>query len=173
MHLAKWHGMVLARVTPPSPPRPFDPGARRARRERATARVAQAVERTPDLRIDRLTPFVEVLRQYRLLLLAGAPIPTPSPLVTYLAIVEGEVASLEARASALPRSAHKDGATIRRALCFLRTFGRISALDFELVPTEERSFLVQLLRLEYRWCFAAAGTTMRVFKIAIGRTGAR
>ena len=66
------------------------------------------------------------------------------PLLELLAEVDLEVRLLEAVVARRSRADHRAGPAIRR-----------------------------LLALEYRWCFAAAGTTPRAFKIAIGRTGAR
>jgi hypothetical protein len=112
-------------------------------------------------------PIIEILRWYRAH--PGEPVPE-TPLTDYLDLVQAEVESLEL----LHRIPGKTtGDTTRRALCFLRGFGRISALDFDHIPVEHRPALVHLLQLEYRWCFAAAGTTQQAFKIAIGRTGAR
>lgn len=165
--------MVQARAFLPDPrPLALVADARQAKRKRATARVEAAVRQCPALRIDRLTPVTHVLRSYRVWPDDPALAP-PSPLAAYIDQVKAELADLEAWVASLPKPALRDGAVIRRALCFLKGFGRISALDFELVPTEERERLVELLRLEYRWCFAAAGTTPRAFKVAIGRTGAR
>jgi hypothetical protein len=148
------------------------PDARCAQRARASARVAEAIRRQPTLDPDRVSPTIAVLREYRVLITEPA-LPAVTPLDTRIAEVEAELAALEAHVASLPKNLHREGATIRRALCFLKTFGRLSTLDFELIPPEERPKLVKLLRLEYRWCFAAAGTTPRAFKIAIGRTGAR
>jgi hypothetical protein len=171
MPFANRSNVLQAHVQSPSPaPFPRAADARRAKKRRANARVEEAVRRCPDLRTDRLTPIRDVLRGYRG---RSDEDQTRGPLAAYVRGVEEELALLEDYVATLPRSAHREGATIRRALCFLKSFGRISALDFDLVPIEERPILVELLRLEYRWCFAAAGTTPRAFKIAIGRTGAR
>lgn len=139
------------------------PGARSHRRNRDHQRIRDAA---PDLQTDRLSPIEEVLRAYR----SGV---SPSPLRARRRQVELEVAQLERIASERPRREQSSGPTIRLALLFLKGFGRLSSLDFSGVPVEERSELVALLALEYRWCLAAAGTTGRAFKIAIGRTGAR
>ena len=98
----------------------------------------------------------------------------PTALRDYVDRVRSEVVELERHTlEQLPAAVHSEGATIRRALCFLRNFGRIGCLDLTAVSTGERDGIVELLRLEYRWCFAAAGTTPEAFKTAIGRTGAR
>lgn len=158
-----------AAIEPPARRSPND--ARTDRKKRAKARIQAAVDLQPDLRVDRISPIRRVLTCYR----AGLfdPFSAHSPLADYIEVVEREVVELEARARTQPRRAQLDGATIRRALCFLKTFGRVSALDFDSIPIEERDRVVRLLQLEYRFCFAAAGTTPRAFKIAIGRTGAR
>lgn len=156
-------------TAPLSGPRTLE--SRRAQRERERARVITAAERLGPEATDRLTPLLRMLRAYR-----ECPKErddTAQPITVYVQDLAREVEALEEEAAGLPRRVQSDGSTIRQALSFLRVFGRISALDFGVVPTEERHHLVTLLALEYRWCFAAAGTTPRVFKVAIGRTGAR
>lgn len=145
--------------------------ARQAKRLRARARVDAAVERRPTLRIERLPPVLALLRAYREH--PGDGSPEPSPLAGYLQDLRGEVELLESWANRRGKRSHHEGPTIRQALGFLRTFGRMMALDFSDFPIEERPFLVTMLALEHRWCYAAAGTTRDAFKIAIGRTGAR
>jgi len=137
-----------------------------ARRSRVRARLAEAAHSRPELRIERGEPIREILRAYR----SGVH---AAPLTRYIAELRSEIEVLEAYARTIPRRQQSDGPSTRRALCFLKSFGRISALDFDPIPIEERPNLVVLLALEYRWCFAAAGTTQAAFKIAIGRTGAR
>jgi hypothetical protein len=159
-----------------SPDVPIDPvlknkaEARKLKRKRALARAADALGRRPELRQDRLGPIQDVLRWYRdppdRSVLLG-------PLGRRLEELRHEVEQLEAEVARLPHRAHLEGDAIRRALTFLRGFARVTTLDYEPVPPEERSKLIALLALEYRWCFAAAETTPRAFKIAIGRTGAR
>lgn len=145
--------------------------SRKAKRQRNQARVAGACELRPDLQTDRFAPFRAVMHCYRAGIIGTGD--HDSPLGLYVAEVRREVEALEASTASLPRALHRDGATIRRALCFLRTFGRLSSLDFDSIPDHERGLMITWLRLEYRWCFAAAGTTASVFKVAIGRTGAR
>ncbi|MBI2375843.1 MAG: hypothetical protein HYV07_17760 [Deltaproteobacteria bacterium] len=145
--------------------------ARRARRRRAEARVEDATRLLSLGCIERLERMQETLRPYREGLVAEGSLSTP--LFEHKERLEVEVERIEAVVRELPKARHKDGAAIRRALTFLKGFGRIGALDFDSVPIEERPRLIAILALEYRWCFAAAGTTARAFKIAIGRTGAR
>lgn len=140
---------------------------RARRRHREGLRLEEAGLR---LATDRRSPLCRVLRAYRTL---GPELPTPSPLGAYRAHVEFEVIALEREAAARSRKEQTSGPTIRLALLLLKGFGRLSSLDFSEVPIEERGELVALLALEYRWCLAAAGTTGRSFKFAIGRTGAR
>lgn len=147
---------------------PPTPSARTAKKKRESARLTQALVVAPDLRLDRLEPVLDVLRAYRRGHIDGA-----APLEALVRDVDLEVRLLEATTARRDKSEHRAGPTIRRALTLLKTFGRLSALDFDDVPIEARPALVKLLALEYRWCFAAAGTTPRAFKIAIGRTGAR
>lgn len=145
--------------------------ARQAKRLRARARVDAAVEKRPTLRTDRLPPILAILRAYREH--PGDGSPEPSRILGFIEELRVEVEALEGWADRRGKRAHHEGATIRQALGFLRTFGRMMALDFTLLPIEERPALVTLLALEHRWCYAAAGTTRDAFKIAIGRTGAR
>jgi hypothetical protein len=145
--------------------------SRQAKRLRARARVDAAVERRPTLRTDRLPPIHAILRIYREH--PGDGSPDPSPLVPLIEELRVEVEALEGWADRRGKRAHHEGATIRQALGFLRTFGRMMALDFSEIPIEERPLLVSLLAMEHRWCYAAAGTTREAFKVAIGRTGAR
>ena len=145
--------------------------ARNARRDRTRARIDAALRDCPELRLDRQDPIVRLLHLYRCGV--AAEVIGATPLLDYIDEVREEVRKLERWAAAAPSASQRSGTTTRRALCFLRTFGRISALDYGAIPTEDRGALVQLLQLEYRWCFAAAGTTPAQFKIAIGRTGAR
>lgn len=84
-----------------------------------------------------------------------------------------ELEALERWAEQRSEADRMDGATIRRALAYLRRLGRLSAGPLPELPPEERSRLVRLLSLEHRWCYAAAGTNRSCFERAIGRTGAR
>lgn len=120
----------------------------------------------PSLRVERLPPITELLRAYR----EGR---TDDALPEHVRALRSEVEALERWADARPRHEQLSGTTTRLALDFLRGFGRITALDFSSIPSEERDLLVELLALEHRWCYAAAGTTRDAFKIAVGRTGAR
>jgi hypothetical protein len=95
------------------------------------------------------------------------------PLNEYTALVRREVDVLESTTARLSGEDQKNGASIRRALSFLRNFGRIATQDYSDLPDASRRPLVELLKWEYRWCFAAAGTTPQIFKREIGRTGAR
>jgi len=145
--------------------------ARRAKRERERAREDAAKKEQPALHLDRLAPIRVLLRTYREERAPDAFDETA--LVAFVPRLRAEVEALEAWADGRGRRAHHDGASVRQALHFLRTFGRIMSLDFSHVPIEERDRLVALLALEHRWCYAAAGTTRDAFKVAIGRTGAR
>jgi hypothetical protein len=162
-------------IDPTSPPSRVDAvpptrTAREAKRLRARARVEAAQRAAPSLRIDRLAPILAMLRAYR----ERDPAPDErSPLALYLTTLTHEVEELEAWADTRGRRAQSEGHAIRQALEFLRTFARVTSLDFSSVPVEERPSLVALLALEHRWCYAAAGTSRDVFKVAIGRTGAR
>jgi hypothetical protein len=124
----------------------------------------------PTLMIDRATPIVGLLRRYEI---DPTIDPQQTPLQNYLIELRAEVEALEDWAESRPRGEQRDNPTIRQALDFLRRFGHLSTLDFSSIPEEERSDLIDLLALEHRWCYAAAGTTRDAFKIAIGRTGAR
>ncbi|MFO0724632.1 MAG: hypothetical protein U1E65_12695 [Myxococcota bacterium] len=155
--------MMTATQPPPSR------SARQGRRARESARQQSALEIEPTLKLERLAAIAIVLRTYQRGLEPGSP----SPLALLAAEVRAEVQELEVAVSRRSRNEHLESQCIRRALSFLRTFGRLSALDFDLVPIEHRPDLVEWLALEYRFCFAAAGTTPRAFKVAIGRTGAR
>lgn len=141
--------------------------ARTARRARTQQRLTPAVEGPPH-RLDRLGPLQEALRTYR-----ARGLVHDSPLKALRHRVEDEVRALEQWAESRPTEAQKTGATIRRALELLRSFGRLTVLDFTSVPEEDRPHLVALLALEHRWCYACAGTTRAAFKAAAGRTGAR
>lgn len=147
---------------------PITPSSRNARRLREGARRAQAQCATPELRLARLEPVHALLRVYR-----SGENTSLAPIEALIREVDLEVRLLEGAVARKSKADHKDGAAIRRALTLLKDFGRLSALDFDALPVEARPLLVRLLGLEYRWCFAAAGTTPRAFKIAIGRTGAR
>lgn len=168
-------GSELA-ASPLLPPSPVQTDtkmrARQAKRLRARARVDAAVEKRPTLRIERMPPLLALLRAYREHPGDDAP-SVPSPLDGLIGDLRREVETLEGWAHRRGKRAHHEGPTIRQALGFLRTFGRMMALDFSDIPLEERPQLVALLALEHRWCYAAAGTTRDAFKIAIGRTGAR
>jgi len=143
--------------------------SRAARRARAQLRLDQALTDGPPRHLDRLAPLQEALRAYR----AGLDEAFASPLGALRARIEAEVSALEAWASELPASHKRSGPVLRQTLDFLRTFGRLTVLDFSNVPDEDRDHLVAILALEHRWCYAAAGTTREAFKRAAGRTGAR
>jgi hypothetical protein len=147
--------------------------ARRARRQRRLEAVA---DQRPALRTDRLTPILSILRAYReepAAALTTERTAMPTPLACFVERVAAELEPLEAWAAKRGARAHRDGTTIRQALALLREFGRITSLDFSSIPQEERPLLVQMLALEHRFCYAAAGTTRDAFKVEIGRTGAR
>ncbi len=132
-------------------------------------RIARRLENSPDrppLALDRVGPFVQTLRAYREGALDG-------PLQRLEQKLAMEVEALERWSLGRTRAQQKDQGCIRVALDFLKIFGRITALDFSSIPVEERALLVSVLALEHRWCYAAAGTTRQVFKVMIGRTGAR
>lgn len=144
------------------------PSSRTARRLREDARRAQARDGSPELRLARLEPVMALIRVYR----RGCA-DALAPLQILVRDTDLEVRLLEAAVARKSRHEHREGPAIRRALTLLKDFGRLSALDFDDIPIEGRPLLIRLLALEYRWCFAAAGTTPRAFKVAIGRTGAR
>ena len=160
--------MPAMRATQTTSPLSID--ARRAKRARRRARIDGALGALPELRVDRLAPILALLQVCR-----GCADQTErgALLLAYVERIRGEVQALEEKTAALGRASHSDGATVRRALDLLQAFGRISSLDFDIVADEDRAILIRLLQLEYRWCFAAAGTNARAFKTAIGRTGAR
>ncbi len=141
---------------------PATQSTRCSRRARAKARVVPVEGPWPVIRVDRATP----LRR-------AAQASAEHGLEAFCASLAAEVTQLEDWAASRPRRSQTDGATIRRALEFLRRFGRLSAMDFSDVPVEDRASLIRILALEHRWCYAAAGTTRSAFKTATGRTGAR
>lgn len=143
------------------------PELRTRRKHRDEARLRDL---NPRLQTDRMGPICRVLRHYRGL--DSSP-PSAAPLAEYRRRVEREVLELERAAATRSRQEQRSGPTIRLALLFMKGFGRVSSLDYSQVPEEERGELIALLALEYRWCLAAAGTSARAFKLAIGRTGAR
>lgn len=147
---------------------PTSPAARLARRARHERRLESSLKLQGTERTDRRGPLTEVLRAYR-----GRGAAGEGPLGLYLEQVRAEVEALEARTRRRGRRAHQRPIAVRRALALLREFGHLSTLDFGDLPDVDRPRLVELLQLEYRWCFAAAGTTAEAFKRAIGRTGAR
>ena len=140
-----------------------------AQQRRAEARRSTVVQAGPQRRLERLEPVVSVLRRYR----GCDGLGPTSPLAGFVAELGQEVGELEAWAGAQPPRHQRSGPVIRQALDFLRSFGRLTTLDFSTVPEEDRPHLVTLLALEHRWCYAAAGTTREAFKLATGRTGAR
>jgi hypothetical protein len=166
--------MTVSEIDPALPVPLLSDGrtARKAKRQRESAREEAAKREQPSLCLDRRGPVCALLRRYREQRAVDVAA-VPSPLDAWLPRLRREVEALEAWASSRGRRHRLDGATIRQALHFLRAFGRIMALDFSSIPIEERESLVALLALEHRWCYAAAGTTREAFKIAIGRTGAR
>ncbi|MEO1335325.1 MAG: hypothetical protein AAFV29_06760 [Myxococcota bacterium] len=141
---------------------PASQRTRCSRRARAQARVITFDEPWPHVRLDRETAIRRAVKSA-----------AESGLDDFCERLHDEVTKLETWASKRPRRSQADGVTIRRALEFLRRFGRMSAMDFSNVPVEDRSALVRILALEHRWCYAAAGTTREVFKLETGRTGAR
>ncbi len=148
-----------------------DPNARFAQQARAQVRLAQALGHGPTRNLDRQAPIDTALRAYRSQdITPGDP---QSPLRRLLSHTEHEVQSLEHWVQTLPAAETKKGVVIRQALDFLRTFGRLTALNFAVVPQEDRASLVRWLALEHRWCYAAAGTSRTAFKMASGRSGAR
>ncbi len=166
MHANAPSASIYAHLTPTVSTR----AARQARRARAQARLTLVQNECPPLQTNRIDPILRLLRTYR----EGQELGRQtSPLSDFLRLLEVEVAGLEAWAEGLEPKTRRGGPAIRQALEFLRTFGRITALDFSSIPDEERSDLVGLLALEHRWCYAAAGTSRELFKAAIGRTGAR
>lgn len=144
--------------------------ARQARRARAQARLVLVADDRPALQTDRLGPVFALLRTYREGREQGLTI---TPLAEFVRHLEEEVLALESWAERQPLAVRRGGPAIRHALELLRVFGRMTALDFSSIPDEERRDLVNLLALEHRWCYAAAGTSREIFKVAIGRTGAR
>ncbi|MCB9645486.1 MAG: hypothetical protein H6730_02655 [Deltaproteobacteria bacterium] len=144
--------------------------ARRAQQQRLDARRAAALQDGPTRRLERLGPVLSLLRRYREGEEGGT---VSSPLATFVRELGAEVGELERWTETLPSRHHRSGTVVRQALDFLRVFGRLTTLDFSVVPEEDRPHLVTLLALEHRWCYAAAGTTRDAFKAATGRTGAR
>ena len=134
-------------------------------------RQQQALQLHPELRFNRIRTIQRLLESKTQLVENRAGL--AGNMKMFMRALEKEVSTLEAHTMQFDRKIHRDGETIRRALSFLRTYGRIAALNFSRVAEEDRSLLVQILGLEYRWCFAAAGTTPEIFKQEIGRTGAR
>ena len=144
-----------------------------ARRQREAKRRAAAYVLHPKLQTDRLSQVQELIRAYRDVEPSIEHQAGENSLSAYVQFVETEVRELEEVTANFAPQIHTDGDTIRRALSFLRSFGRIAGQDFSLLPDASRKPLVELLKWEYRWCFAAAGTTAQIFKREIGRTGAR
>ncbi|MEE2903074.1 MAG: hypothetical protein VYC39_12145 [Myxococcota bacterium] len=144
-----------------------------AQRSLDSRRQQQALQLHPELRLDRVRRIENLLSS----VMKPGRYPYENSaskgIGQFVSALEAEVGFLERRTANLGHFVHKDGETIRRALSFLRVYGRIASLNYGDVPDEERGLLVQLLALEYRWCFAAAGTTAEIFKREIGRTGAR
>jgi hypothetical protein len=87
--------------------------------------------------------------------------------------LRAEVAQREAVARRRPVHDRRSSAALRTCLLHLRAFGRLLAQDLDCVPDDHRPRLLELLQLEHRWCYAAAGTTREDFEVAKGRTGAR
>lgn len=166
MHANAPSASIYAHLTPTVSTR----AARQARRARAQARLTLVQDERPPIQANRIDPILQLLRTYREGQELGCRI---SPLDAFLAQLEAEVTTLELWAEGLEPKVRRGGQATRQALEFLRTFGRITALDFSSIPEEERAGLVGLLALEHRWCYAAAGTSRDLFKAAIGRTGAR
>jgi hypothetical protein len=148
-----------------------DPSARFAQQARAQVRLTQALGRGPDRNLNRQAPITQALWAYRTQdIEPGDP---QSPIQQLLIHTQNEVETLEAWVQTLPSQETTRGAAVRQALDFLRTFGRLSTLNFGVVPQEDRASLVRWLALEHRGCYAAAGTSRRAFKLASGRSGAR
>ena len=144
-----------------------------AQRNLDSRRQQQALELHPGLRLDRVRRIENILSS---VMKPGRVLHESSAgkgLGEFVAALRTEVGFLERKTAQLEHLVHKDGETIRRALSFLRIYGRIASLNYGDVPDSQRDLLIQLLALEYRWCFAAAGTTPEIFKREIGRTGAR
>nr|ADI21484.1 hypothetical protein [uncultured myxobacterium HF0070_11L13] len=144
-----------------------------AQRTLDSRRQQQALELHPELRLDRVRRIESLLSS--VIKPGRYPYENSSceGIGQFVSALKAEVGFLEQRTAQLGHVVQKNGETIRRALSFLRIYGRIASLNYGDVPDEERGLLVQLLALEYRWCFAAAGTTPEIFKREIGRTGAR
>ncbi len=142
-----------------------DIDARRAQRARRRARVDAVAGSAAAVRVDRLGPLLHLIAACRA---TSDDEARAAMLAEYIEHVRVEVDALEATVTQ-----RHDGAGTRRALDLLQRFGRLSTLDYDSLGDETRTLVVSLLGLEYRWCFAAAGTTPGAFKAAIGRTGAR
>lgn len=147
--------------------RPTTREARDERRRRTARRLQGQLSGRPPTELDRVPPMQAILQHLRLEDGDGRA------LEAVVEAVREEVCALETWAKARPRRERASGAAIRRALELLRGFARLAALDFEPVPPEARSTLVDWLALEHRWCYAAAGTDRATFKEVTGRTGAR
>lgn len=154
-----------------NPQRSSSPDTIRARRHRRSGRLRlHARSGRPPLVAQRSPLLGLVLRAYRE---GRVDDETPCPLAARLNVVEHEVEVLEAWAQTRAVDHQRSGATVRQALELLRHFSLMTTLDFSVLPDEVRPRLVQLLALEHRWCYAAAGTTRDAFKAETGRTGAR
>ena len=153
----------------PSLLRTNSPGSIRARRHRRSRRL-QPESGFPALETERAIRLNRVLRAFRE---GQVDKGEPCPLAARLSEVQEEVQSLEAWVESRDRQKQHAGQTIRLALELLRQFSFLTTLDFSVIPDEKRPKLIELLALEHRWCYAAAGTTRTAFKIETGRTGAR
>ncbi|MEM6861071.1 MAG: hypothetical protein AAF627_10030 [Myxococcota bacterium] len=83
-----------------------------------------------------------------------------------------ELAALEQAVLGADASTRVEPRRTRAALELLRLFGRRLAKRLPETPAD-RTELNLRLRMEHRWCYAAAGTTRSDFDRATGRTGAR
>lgn len=150
-----------------SPVAPVNRRTRDEKRRRARARQLDTIDGRPSIVLDRASAIQAILQTTRRY---G---PKPDCLGELVAAVEDELKPLERWAGTRSQAEREDGPTTRRALEYLRILGRMSTLDFSLLPDEARPSLVRWLALEHRWCYAAAGTDRLSFKNATGRTGAR
>lgn len=142
--------------------------AQRGRRQRTRERLGARLRGQPPLRTDRAAPLEALLGAAKVGRLDVVPF------ARFVREVESEVGTLEAWVSrAVTEEERMSGPALRRALEWLRRFGRLGVMDFADLPDDARALLVRWLALEHRWCYAAAGTDRDSFKRMAGRTGAR
>lgn len=143
------------------------------RRLQEANRLKKARELHPKLQTDRVRGAHAIFWAFREACADEFGLDPHDALDAHVLQVKHEVLELEVRTGQLALESQKAGPSIRRALGFLRRFGRLAVHDHSTLPQSTRTAVIEWLKWEYRWCFAAAGTTPKVFKREIGRTGAR